>query len=204
MTLPEPGSHRGAFGDSPVTSCPAVRVLSWPCQSLHPPTPLRLPQRGHCLGRAGGGFYMKKRDFVTTTGPLCAGAPRSAAWGGCGAGDVKAWGSSEGAFEHPSKPRLCPGAGSVPAWHGAAAGFGAVLVGHGVLAVPGGGGGMSPRVSPADGSSFAAGHRVQVGIIPEPVPGGAQVGAGGTGVGLGSLCQGLGAWPWDIVPLWIP
>lgn len=62
---------------------------------------------------------------------------------------------------------------------------------------------MSPRVSPADGSSFATGHRVQVGI-PEPVPGGAQVGTGDTEVGLGSLSQRVGAWPWNIVPLWMP
>lgn len=61
---------------------------------------------------------------------------------------------------------------------------------------------MSPRVSLADGSSFAAGRRVQVGI-PEPVPRGAQVGTGDTGVGLGSLSQRVGAWPWDVVPLWI-
>ncbi|XP_033367350.1 general receptor for phosphoinositides 1-associated scaffold protein isoform X1 [Parus major] len=125
---------------------------------------------------------MKKPDFVTTTGPLCAGAPRSAAWGGCGAVDVKAWGELGAALrvplstdQSPVMPGGQPAAGSVPDWLGAPPGFGAVLVGLLGLAVPGGRGGMSPRVSPADGSSFASGHSAQVGI-PQPVPGGAQEG----------------------------
>lgn len=61
---------------------------------------------------------------------------------------------------------------------------------------------MSPGVSPrADGSSFVTGHRVQVGI-PEPVPGGAQVGAGEWG--WGPCARELELGPGDIVPLWIP
>lgn len=51
---------------------------------------------------------MKKRDFVTTTGPLCAGAPRSAAWGGCGAGDVKAWGELGAALRVPLSTHQSP------------------------------------------------------------------------------------------------
>lgn len=182
--------QRGIWGQ-PCHLLPCGEGPILPCQSLHPPTPVRRPQQRHCPGRAGGGFCMKKPDFVTTTGPLCAGAPRSAAWGGCGAVDVKAWGELGAALRVPLSPDQSPvmpgGAGSVPAWHGAPPG----LVLSWWDAVPGGGGGMSPGVASADGSSFAAGRRVQVGI-PEPVPRGAQVGTGDTGVGLGSLSQGPG------------
>lgn len=81
--LPEPSGHGGAFGDSPVTSCPAARVL--PCPAGPSARPRLRTLHNRDIVWAGGGFCMKKPDFVTTTGPLCARGPPGA-WRGVGCG----------------------------------------------------------------------------------------------------------------------
>lgn len=111
----EPGSHRGAFGDSPVTSCPAVRVLSCPASPSTRPRLCACHNGDIVWAGGGGGFCMKKPDFVTTTGPLCAGAPPSVAWGGCGAVDVKAWGERRAALRVPLSTDQSP---VMPGWPG--------------------------------------------------------------------------------------
>lgn len=91
---------------------------------------------------------MKKPDFVTTTGPLCARGPPGA-WRGVGWGvaraDVKVWGerganvrvalSTDKSLVMPGRlgggaagQWVHRGAGSVPVWHDALRGFGGVLM----------------------------------------------------------------------------
>lgn len=92
--LPEPSGHGGAFGDSPVTSCPAARVLQCPAGPSTRPRLRALHNRDIVWAGEGGEFCMKKTRLCDhNRAPLYPGAPpeRGVGWGAAQT-DVKAWG----------------------------------------------------------------------------------------------------------------